>query len=308
MQTESYRLITRSDFDGLVCAVLLKEKFSIHEIKFAHPKDMQDGKIPVYGNDIIANLPYVPTAYLIFDHHVSETLRVAKQKNHIIIPDAPSAARVIYEHFGGADFFTAISDEMMQAVDKADSANFNLEEVLNPKKWVLLSFIMDGRTGLGRFKDFKISNIQLMLDLIEYCRTKNIDEILALEDVKERVELYFEQQELFRQQIHRISEVQHNVLIVNFMDEEIHYAGNRFVKYALFPQTNISIQIMWGPGKKNLVFSVGKSIFDKTSDTNIGELMLKYGGGGHAAAGTCQIPIQDFEKDLEEIVSVLKEC
>ena len=149
MPEKQYRLVTRSDFDGLVCAVLLKHLNLINDIKFVHPKDMQDGKVDITSADITTNLPYVPSARLAFDHHLSETIRNEGADNHIIDPDAPSAARVVWSHFGGHDAFPSEWDELMAAVDKGDSAQFNQEEVLHPKKWDLLNFLMDARTGLG---------------------------------------------------------------------------------------------------------------------------------------------------------------
>ncbi len=299
---KKFRLVTRSDFDGLVCAVLLKDLDLIDNILFVHPKDMQDGKIEITNNDITTNLPYVEGVYLAFDHHLSEQLRVGKHDNHIIDPDAPSAARVVYDYYGGKERFKDISTDMMEAVDKGDSAQFTQEEVLHPEGWVLLNFLMDARTGLGRFRQFRISNYHLMMDLIDYCKNHTIDEILQLPDVKERVELYFEQEPLLKEQIKKNATVYDNLVVVDFRDDEVIHAGNRFLKYALFPQCNISIRIMWGFRKQNTVFAVGKSIFNKTSKTNIGELMLQYGGGGHAAAGTCQVEHEDAERVLKELI------
>jgi nanoRNase/pAp phosphatase (c-di-AMP/oligoRNAs hydrolase) len=300
---QKYRLVTRSDFDGLVCAVLLKELDMIEEIKFVHPKDMQDGKIDVTNHDITTNLPYVEGVYLAFDHHSSETLRNQEIKeNHIIDPDAPSAARVVYNHFGGSEKFPNISPEMLTAVDKADSAQFTIEEVLHPENWVLLNFLMDARTGLGRFREFQVSNYQLMMHLIDYCKSHKISEILALPDVKERVDLYFEQAEKFKEQIKKCSQVHKNLVVIDLRNEEVIYAGNRFMIYAMFPECNISIHSLWGVKQQNTVFAVGKSIFNKTSQTNIGELMLKYGGGGHANAGTCQVDNDQAESVLQELI------
>lgn len=300
------RLITRSDFDGLVCAVLLKEMDLIDDIKFVHPKDMQDGLIEVNGNDISTNLPYVDGIGLAFDHHLSETLRNEKMDNHIIDPDAPSAARVVYDYYGGKEKFPNVSEEMMAAVDKADAAWFTEEDILEPKGWELLSFLMDARTGLGRFRDFRISNYNLMMDLIDYCRDHSIDEILALPDVKERVELFFSYKDQFYNQIKSNAEVHDDILVINLKDEEIIYPGNRFVKYALYPDTKISIQVIWGFRKQNTVFTVGKSIINRDSDANIGEIMLSYGGGGHRNAGTCQVAHEDADRVLGELIEKLK--
>jgi len=304
MSQEKFRLVTRSDFDGLVCAVLLNELDLIDDIKFVHPKDMQDGKIDITGRDITTNLPYVASAHLAFDHHLSETIRnTGERKNHIIEPDAPSAARVVYNYYGGKEAFPSIADDMMEAVDKADSAQFSRDEILNPTGWVLLNYLMDARTGLGRFREFRISNYTLMMDLIKYCRNHNIDEILALPDVKERVELYFEQSAKAHEQILRCATVHKNLVVLDLRDEETIWATNRFTIYALFPQTNISIHVLWGVQKQNTVFATGKSILDRNSQTNIGELMLQYGGGGHHAAGTCQVANDQAAATLQALIA-----
>ena len=304
MSQEKFRLVTRSDFDGLVCAVLLNELNLIDDIKFVHPKDMQDGKIEITERDITTNLPYVASAHLSFDHHLSETIRnTGERKNHIIQPDVPSAARVVYNYYGGKAAFPNIADDMMEAVDKGDAAQFSRDEILNAAGWPLLNYLMDARTGLGRFRDFRISNYALMMDLIKYCRNHNIDEILALPDVKERVELYMEQAEKAKEQIQRCSTVHKNLVVLDLRNEETIWATNRFMIYALFPQTHISIHVMWGFQNQNTVFATGKSILDRSSKTNIGELMLEYGGGGHHAAGTCQVDNDKATETMQALIA-----
>jgi len=299
-----FRLVTRSDFDGLVCAVLLKHLDMIDEILFVHPKDMQDGKIAISTRDITTNLPYVAGAHLAFDHHLSETIRnTGERSNHIINPAAPSAARVVYDYYGGASKFPASWNDMMAAVDKGDSANFNREEVLNPQGWDLLNFLMDARTGLGRFRDFRISNYNLMMDLIDYCRSHSIDEIMALPDVKERQELYFDHAERCKDQIRRCATVHQNLVVLDLRNEETIFAGNRFIIYAMYPEQNISIHVLWGLKNQNTVFATGKSILNRTSKTNIGALMLEYGGGGHENAGTCQVENEMAEDVLGALVA-----
>lgn len=303
-QEQRFRLVTRSDFDGLVCAVLLKELDLLDEIKFVHPKDMQDGLIHVTDRDITTNLPYVPGAHLAFDHHFSEILRnPGKLENYIIDPEAPSAARVVYNYYGGKATFPDISDEMMEAVDKADSAQFTREEILDPKDWVLLNYLMDSRTGLGRFRNFRISNYVLMMQLIGFCTQHSVSEILELPDVRERKDLYFQHVEKAKEQIRRCSTVYRNLVVLDLRNEEIIYATNRFMIYALFPECNISIHVMWGLKQQNTVLAVGKSILDRSSRTNIGELMLGYDGGGHEAAGTCQIDNERANDVLKVLVS-----
>ncbi|CBS85935.1 exopolyphosphatase [Azospirillum lipoferum] len=305
-EVAKYRLVTRSDFDGLVCAVLLKDLGILDEIKFVHPKDMQDGKIEITGRDITTNLPYVEGAHLVFDHHLSETMRVGEKANHIIDPKAPSAARVVYDYYGGKERFPSISDEMMAAVDQADSAQYQREDILNPTGWTLLNFIMDARTGLGRFREFRVSNYQLMMDLIDYCRSHSIEQILELPDVKERVELYTQHAELFVDQLKRCATVRGNVVVLDLRKEETIYAGNRFMIYALFPDTNVSIHVLWGLKQQNTVLACGKSILNRSSKTDIGPLMLQYGGGGHQAAGTCQVDNDRAEEVLEAIVARMR--
>ena len=300
---QKYRLVTRSDFDGLVCAVLLKKLGMIDEIKFVHPKDMQDGKVPVTERDITTNLPYVEGVALAFDHHSSETLRVGKRDNHVIDPQAASAARVVYRHYGGKERFPDIPEEMMEAVDKADSAQYSLDDILEPKGWTLLNYLMDARTGLGRFKNFRISNYDLMMKLIDLCLNHPVDEILAMPDVKERSDLYFEHQERFKEQLRRCGTVHRKLVVLDLRNEEVIYAGNRFMVYALYPQCNISIHVMWGLKKQNTVLATGKSILDRSSKTNVGEEMLEYGGGGHDAAGTCQIENDKADEVLAELIT-----
>ncbi|MBO6520407.1 MAG: exopolyphosphatase [Rhodospirillales bacterium] len=303
MSDKKFRLVTRSDFDGLVCAVLLKEMDIIDDIKFVHPKDMQDGTILISDGDITTNLPYVEGVHLAFDHHLSETIRVGeKPENHIIDPNAPSAARVVYDYYGGKEKFPKIAEDMMVAVDKGDSAQFSEQEILKPEGWDLLNMLMDSRTGLGRFREFRVSNYQLMMQLIDYCRDHTVEEIVALPDVKERVDLYFDHEEKFKDQIKRCSTVHGNLVILDLREEETIYAGNRFMIYALFPECNISIHVLWGLNKLNTVLATGKSITNRTSKTNVGELMLKYGGGGHENAGTCQVENDDAEQVLGELI------
>ncbi len=307
MGDKKYRLVTRSDMDGLVCAVLLKHMGIIDDITFVHPKDMQDNKIEITSGDITTNLPYVDGVHLAFDHHLSESIRNEKRDNHIIIPTAPSAARVVFEYYGGFGTFPQSFAEMMVAVDKADSAQFLQEDVLEPKGWEFLSFLMDARTGLGRFREFRISNYQLMMDLIDYCKNHTIEEIFALPDVQERVELYEKYADAAKEQTLRCAVQTGNVVVLDLRSEETIYPTNRFMIYALFPTANISIHVLWGVKQQNTVFAVGKSIFDRSSKTTVGELMLKYGGGGHEAAGTCQVENEKAEETLKALVGQMNQ-
>ncbi len=306
--SETRRLVTRSDFDGLVCAMILKDQNLIDEIKFVHPKDVQDGKVELTKNDITTNLPYDPRVGIAFDHHESEMDRLLATETNgklIIDPKARSAARVVYDYYGGKEKLPAITEELMTAVDKGDSADFTIDEILNPTGWVLLHYLMDPRTGLGRFRNFRISNYDLMMQLIDFCMHHTIDEILELPDVKERVDLYFEQAELFKKQLLETAKVYDKVVVLDLRDLETIYAGNRFMIYALFPETQISVHVAWGFRKQNTAVMIGKSIVNKASNVDIGALCLEYGGGGHRNAGTCQLDNDVVDEKLPDIIKAL---
>jgi len=302
-----YRLVTRSDFDGLVCAMLLKQVALIDEITFVHPKDVQDGVVEITSRDITTNLPYRPEAHLAFDHHASELLRNGGgQPNYIIDANAPSAARVVYDYFGGESAFPYIAPELMRAVDQADSAAYDILEILDPQGWVLLNFIMDPRTGLGRFRNFRVSNYDLMMELIDYCLAHPVDQVLELPDVAERVALYEEQAELFKDQLRRCTRIVGEVAIIDLRNEETIYAGNRFMVYAMYAHCTVSVHVLWGRQKQNTVLAVGRSIINPSNPVDIGALMLSgYNGGGHRKAGTCQVSHEQADQVLDEIVAAL---
>lgn len=301
------RLVTRSDFDGLGCAAILKELGKYNEIKFVHPKDIQDGIIEITSNDILANVPYVPGCGIWFDHHSSELERKAYGDfEGLSDSSAPSAAHLIYNFYGGYDRFKNDHlDALVHAVDKSDSAQLTKEEILDPSGWVLLSFVMDPRTGLGRYKDYRISNYALMMDMIDYCREKTALEILALPDIKERTDRYLEQDKLFREMLLQNCTPYESVVLVDLRKQEEIYTGNRFLLYSLFPEQNISIQVMWGFQRQNIVITCGYSIINRSATVDVGSLMLKYGGGGHQRVGTCQVPSENADKIIEEILDTL---
>ncbi len=304
------RLVTRSDFDGLACGVLLREVNIIDHWTFAHPKDLQDGLVEINENDVLANVPFVEGCGLWFDHHSSEFERnqlEGKYKGESRI--TPSCARIIYDYYGGSEKFSHF-EEMMEAVDKVDSGNLTLDEILNPTGWILIGFIMDPRTGLGRFRNFSISNYQLMEKLIEYCGSMTTEEILNLPDVVERIQMYNEQTQLFTEMVHKYTRIEKDVIISDLRGVDTIYTGNRFMIYSLYPQQNISVWIVSGKGGKGCSCAVGHSILNRTSNVNVGSLMLKYGGGGHRVVGTCQFSDEEMEekvpKLLDEIINYQK--
>lgn len=296
------RLVTRADFDGLVCGTILLELGKINEWKFVHPKDLQDGKIDIGPNDVLTNVPYVEGCGLWFDHHASEFERVDP---NIDVEGArypaPSCARIVYQYYDG-DRCLPYMEEMINAVDKVDSAQLTVEEITNPKNWVLLGFIMDPRTGLGRHKEFAKGNFELMEELMNACRDCTIDELMMLPDVAERVEYYHKQSADFRQMILKYSRVEGDIIITDLRDVPVIHTGNRFLLYSIFPEQNISLWIIDGLAGQNVVIAAGHSIINRTSTVEVGKIMAKYGGGGHRQVGTCQVPHEDADRIIEELI------
>ncbi len=299
------RLVTRSDFDGLVCGALLKEAGIIDTWQFAHPKDLQDGLVEITENDCLANVPFVEGCGLWFDHHSSEFERnqlEGKYKGESRL--TPSCARIIYEYYGGGDKFPQFG-EMMEAVDKVDSGRLTADEILNPTGWILIGFLMDPRTGLGRWRNFTISNYQLMEKLMDACRTMDTEEILNLSDVKERIEVYFEQTEKFKEMVKAHTRVEKDVIISDLRGVDPIYTGNRFMIYSMYPEQNISAWIVNGKGGKGCSVAVGYSVLNRTSNVDVGSLMLKYGGGGHKAVGTCQFSDEEMDQKVPQLLEEL---
>ncbi|XXJ19615.1 exopolyphosphatase [Desulfovibrio caledoniensis] len=301
------RLVTRSDFDGLACATLLKHLGIIDDYLFAHPKDLQDGRVEVGPDDVLANVPYVKGCGLWFDHHTSEKDRLDDIEFEGESKPLPSCARVVYEYYG-ADKFPAACHDFVKAVDKVDSANLTVEEITNPTGWILLGFIMDPRTGLGRYRNYRISNYQLMLDMIEYCRTMTAQEILEINDVRERVDKYFGDSDDFVKMLRDNAVVHGDAVVMDLRRQETIYCGNRFMVYTLFPECSISVRVIWGFKKQNVVLTVGHSIVNRTSKVDVGSLMLALGGGGHRAVGTCQVSEAEVPETLEKILARINEA
>ena len=302
------RLVTRSDFDGLVCGVLLKEVGIFDSMKFVHPKDIQDGMVEVTPDDVLTNIPYVPGCGLWFDHHSSEDERALYEQHDYegSCKAAPSCARVVWDYYGGEERFERFRD-LMDAVDRFDSATLDPDDIFHPRDWILLAYVMDPRTGLGRYHDYRISNYQLMEDMIDYCRTMTVEQIQQVPDVQHRIDRYFEHEPKFRRFLTDHSSVCGTVLVTDLRGAEETPCGNRFMPYALFPEPTISIRIIDGKQNEFCVFAVGHNVFDKSSLTNVGSLMLKYGGGGHERAGTCQIPYEIADIVLDELIDQMNQ-
>jgi nanoRNase/pAp phosphatase (c-di-AMP/oligoRNAs hydrolase) len=299
------RLITRSDFDGLACGALLESMGLIDEWLFVHPKDIQEGLVEATKNDVVANVPYINGCGLWFDHHSSEEERLGKDhKFDGLTKKAPSCAHVVYDYYGEEKLGKFA--EMIKFVDKMDSADLTIDEIAHPSGWILLGFITDPRTGLGRIHNFTISNFDLMKKLAKATFTKPIEEILAMDDVKERIDVYFEQQNLFIDMVKKHAKVEGKAIYIDLRGIETIYAGNRFLLYTIFPEQNISLWVVDGKKKVNTVITAGYSIINKTATVDVGSLMLKYGGGGHRSVGTCQVAFEDTDRIIREIIAAIK--
>ena len=300
------KLLTRSDFDGLACGALLLYLGIIDDWQFVHPKDIQDGLVKATDNDILANIPYIPGCKLWFDHHSSETERLGKKAYFEgVSRKAQSCARVVYDYYGGDEKLGRFA-EMIRYVDKVDSADLTVDEITNPRGWILLGYIMDPRTGLGRFRNFTISNYDLMKTLAQACATKNIEEIMAMPDVKEREVVYFEQEKLFHDMLKTVIKADANVIVADLRGVETINAGNRFLMYTMYPEQDISVWIVDGRNKQNCVITVGYSIINRNATVDVGSMLLKYGGGGHAQVGTCQVPYEDADRIIAEVIAQCK--
>ncbi len=299
------RLVTRSDFDGLVCGALLLEAGVVDHWKFAHPKDLQDGLVEINEDDCLANVPYVEGCGLWFDHHSSEHERLelaGKYKGES--RSSPSCARIIYEYYGGKEKFPQF-DDMMEAVDKVDAGNLTIDEVMNPYGWILIGFLMDPRTGLGRWREFSISNYQLMEKLLRACHSMSTEEVLALPDVQERIEVYRDQTEKFKEMVGEYTCTEGNVIITDLRGVDTIYTGNRFMIYSMYPEQNISAWIVSGREGRGCSVAVGYSIMNRTATLDVGSLMLKYHGGGHKKVGTCQFSSANMEAELPKMLEEL---
>lgn len=302
---QQYRLLTIADFDGLACAALLKEVGLVDQVRFVHPQDMLNGTVFVDDEDVLANLPYVPGCHLAFDRHLSEMMRLDPVPKYIYDTHAPSTARVIFSHYGGEKRFPDLPEGLLDAVDRLTNGKLAAREVLNPEGYTLLNFIMDPRTGLGRFHKFRISNYQLMVMLVDELAKRPVSEILELPDVKERVDLYRKEEKAFQDQLKRCTRTDYHIAIVDYRGENVIHAGNRYVVFALFPDCAASVHVLWGLNKKNTVLAVNKSLFFDHPDFDVTPLMAKYGGGGLKTAGTIQLPSMDVDKVLQDIVETL---
>ncbi len=290
------RLVTRGDLDGLTCAVILKHHEKIDDIFLVHPQFITDKKVPITSNDILANLPYHPSCGKWFDHHqLTESNEKPPAKFEGRFGLAPSAAQLVWEHYGKDPRF----EKLVAETNRLDSANLTHEDVINPAGHILFGYTIDGRTGLGAYEDY-------FKKCVDWVSRLPIEEVLRQPEVADRVRRMREENEVFRQALLADSRMDGNVVVTDFRNRSEIPVGNRFLVYTLFPDANVSLRIHWGPDRAFVVAAVGHSIFRRTCKTNVGELVARYGGGGHRGAGTTPLPTAEAEKKLTEILEVLK--
>ncbi len=293
------RLVTRGDLDGLTCAVLLSLNEEIEDIALIHPQDITDGRAEIGPNDIVANLPYHPACAMWFDHHLhTATANVPLQDFRGVFAEAPSAARLVYDYYGGEGRMPQFA-ELVRETDRLDSANLTPHDVLAPKGYIKLGFTIDGRTGIGGFERY-------FLDLVDLLKVGTpIEQILEDPGVKSRCDLLDRENGRFENALRRYSRLDDNVVITDFRGLDPVPIGNRFLIYALFPEANVSVRVHWGPNKAFPMLLLGHSIFDRTCKTNVGELAARYGGGGHRGAGSIPL-MSEPEQQIRLVVAELK--
>ncbi|MGL4943282.1 MAG: hypothetical protein ACRC46_08830 [Thermoguttaceae bacterium] len=300
------RLVTRADFDGLVCGALLAEQGLVDDIVFVHPKDLQDGYFRAESRDVLCNVPFVEGCAMWFDHHASELQRVGVEKSsHGESRHADSCARIIYDYYGGAEAYPW-ANELIEAVDRVDSGKLTPSDVLNPQGWVLIGFLTDPRTGLGRFQQFGTSSYQLMLRFIRELYKLPVNEILQLPDVSERVKFYHSESDAFQEMVRTHTRTVDNVIVTDLRGVDVIHASNRFVIYGMYPDQNVSLWVTPTKGNIANMLACGYSVINRSCTADVGSLMAKHGGGGHRQVGTCQIVRAETDAVLEDVIKNLR--
>jgi nanoRNase/pAp phosphatase (c-di-AMP/oligoRNAs hydrolase) len=297
------RLVTRGDLDGLTSAVIITMKEPIEEILLVHPQDVTDRRVEITSNDVLANVPYDPRCGMWFDHHLLTESNQKPPENFLgRYGLAPSAARLVFDYYRERDPDDADLnrfERLVDETDRLDAAQLTRDDVESPRDYILLGYTIDSRTGLGKFDDY-------FRKLVEWLKTMSIEEVLQQPEVRERVERISSDQETFRQLLQRNSFQLNNVVVTDLREIEQLPAGNRFLVYSLFPEANVSLRVHWGPARNSVIAAVGHSIFNRTCETSVGDLMSRYGGGGHRGAGTCVLPLENAADAIDEILFELQ--
>ena len=305
------RLVTRADFDGLVCGALITKFESIDSYLFVEPKFMQDGLVEIRRSDIIANLPYHPNCTLWFDHHITNTTPDFPKP---IMPGkggfrlAPSAARVVCEYYTetaqlaeGAARLSFLNSQrivyLLQEADRIDAGKLTTEDVLNPQGYVLVSMTTDGK---------RAEDEPYWLRVIRLLRDATLEEVMKDAEVARRCQQVLDDQEKLRAILLERTTMKGNVIYCDLRGIKDIPDGNRFLIFTLFPQSNIQVKVEDDNQRENTTaISVGYNIFNPTSNVNVGELLKNYGGGGHKVVGSSRVPNDRAEQAIKEIVEAV---
>jgi len=314
------RLVTRADFDGLVCGALITKFEPIEDYLYVEPKFMQDGLVEIRNGDIITNLPYHPNCTLWFDHHVTNT--TPDFPKPIVLGQggfrlAPSAARVVLEYYTElgnrrqttgnsnspeeiAEFLgTARMQHLMHEADRIDAGKLEQEDVLNPQGYVLISMTTDGRNA---------GDEPYWLKVINLLRDATLEEMLSDPEIKRRCERIQNEQEKLRKLLLERTTYKGNVIYCDLRGVKEIPDGNRFLIFTLFPKGNIQVKVAHDSQRENTTaISVGYNIFNPTSNVNVGELLKNYGGGGHKVVGSSRVPNEQAEQAIKEILAAVTE-
>jgi hypothetical protein len=315
------RLVTRADFDGLVCGALVTKFENIDDYLFVEPKFMQDGLVEIRDGDIITNLPYHPNCTLWFDHHITNTtpdfpkpIMIGKGGFRL----APSAARVVYEYYTevgnshqalgssripAEEIIAFLGSErikyLLHEADRIDAGKLEKEDVLNPQGYVLISMTTDGKN---------VGDESYWLKIIDLLREKTLEETLSEPEVKKRCQRIRDEQEKLRKLLLERTTMKGNVIYCDLRGIEEIPDGNRFLIFTLFPKGNIQVKVSDDPQRQNTTaISVGYNIFKPTSNVNVGELLKNYGGGGHKVVGSSRVPNDKAEQAIKEILAAVTE-
>jgi len=289
------RIVTRPDFDGVVCAMLLRDAIDTTlPIFWVEPGDMQQGRVDVQAGDIVANLPFHDRCAMWFDHHYSN---VPARPFEGMFEMAPSAAGLVYRYY--ADQRTRDWDELIRQTDKIDAAALSEDEVQFPEKYpyVLLSMTVSGRN----LEDEPYWN-----RLVELLRTRTMDEIMTDADVKRRCQIVVDENRTYRDYLRQYTEVKGVVAVTDFRPLEETPRGNRFLVYSMFPETVVQMKIRLADRERDkVIVSLGHSIFNRNCRVNVGALLSDYHGGGHPGAGSCSFHVRHSDAYIDALLEAL---
>ena len=292
---EHVRIVTRPDFDGIVCATLIRASEPIDQpIKWAAPNDMQKGRVAITGDDIIANLPFHANCAMWFDHHYTNRIDQPFKGLYRI---APSAAGLVHEYY--RDRLTRDYSELITATDKIDSADLNLDEILNPENYPYIILSMTVFSDEPSEETYWNSLVAMLAD-------QDVETILSQPEVHRRTQQVIQNNREYKTLLSRHTVMQGPVSITDFRDLDKMPDGNRFLVYSMFPESTVNVKIGFeDPNRARVVVKVGHSILNRNCRVNVGHLLSQFEGGGHRGAGACRFDLAKADDFIPKIVNAL---